>query len=126
MDSSSGEPSISGRQLALEIFRLDRDPRDNHCVPSAQLLVSVNQLYLQRHNDEVQQAIAPERLLVWNASDGWEPLCEFLEVPVPGVPFPHINDRTEFLNRIIDGSIASLQEWRARQGSVEPAFAVES
>jgi hypothetical protein len=41
------------------------------------------------------------------------------------MPFPHINDRTEFLNRIIDGSLASLQEWRGREGSVEPAFAVE-
>jgi hypothetical protein len=41
------------------------------------------------------------------------------------VPLPHINGRTEFLNRIIDGSLASLQEWRARESSVEPAFAVE-
>ncbi|HEV7163503.1 MAG TPA: sulfotransferase [Solirubrobacteraceae bacterium] len=80
---------------------------------------------MKRHNAEVQRTIDPERLLVWNASDGWEPLCEFLEVPVPGVPLPHINGRTEFLNRIIDGSLASLQEWRARESSVEPAFAVE-
>lgn len=78
-----------------------------------------------RHNEAVKSAIPAERLLVWNVADGWEPLCEFLEVPVPGVPVPHINDRTEFLNRIIDGSLASLQEWRARESSVEPAFAVE-
>lgn len=25
--------------------------------------------------------------------DGWEPLCDFLEVPVPDDPFPYINDR---------------------------------
>ena len=32
-------------------------------------------------------------LLVMNicAGEGWEPLCEFLEVPVPDVPFPHEN-----------------------------------
>jgi hypothetical protein len=80
---------------------------------------------MERHNAEVQAAIPPERLLVWSVTDGWEPLCEFLEVPVPGVPVPHINDRTEFLNRIIDGALASLQEWRAGESSVEPAFAVE-
>ena len=80
---------------------------------------------MERHNAEVKATIAPERLLVWSVTDGWEPLCEFLEVPVPGVPVPHINDRTEFLNRIIDGSLAALQEWRAREATVEPAFAVE-
>jgi hypothetical protein len=80
---------------------------------------------MERHNAEVQATIPPERLLVWKVTDGWEPLCEFLGVPVPGVPVPHINDRTEFLNRIIDSSLASLQEWRASEASVEPAFAVE-
>jgi len=79
-----------------------------------------------RHNEEVQRTIAPERLLVWNVGDGWEPLCEFLELPVPEVPLPHINDRREFLNRIIDSSLESLQEWRAQEASVETAFALES
>jgi hypothetical protein len=66
-----------------------------------------------------------DRLLVWSVGEGWGPLCEFLELPVPDVPFPHINDRKEFLNRIIDGSLQSLQEWRAQEASVEPAFAVD-
>ncbi len=77
------------------------------------------------HNETVKRDIPAERLLVWNVSEGWEPLCEFLELPVPDVPLPHINDRTEFLNRIIDGSLASLQAWREQEVSVEPAFAVE-
>jgi hypothetical protein len=79
---------------------------------------------MERHNDEVRQTIAPERLLVWNVTEGWGPLCEFLEVPVPSEPFPHVNDRKEFLNRIIDGSLATLQEWRSREASVEAEFAV--
>ncbi len=80
---------------------------------------------MTRHNEEVKRVIAPERLLVWSVTDGWEPLCEFLELPVPEVPLPHINDRKEFLNRVIDGSLESLQQWRARQSSVEPTFAVD-
>jgi Sulfotransferase domain len=79
-----------------------------------------------RHNEEVKAAIAPERLLVWDVKEGWEPLCEFLELPVPEVPLPHINDRTEFLNRVIDSSLESLQEWRAREATVEPAVAIQS
>jgi len=61
---------------------------------------------------------------VWSVTEGWEPLCEFLQLPVPDEPFPHLNDRTEFLNRIIDGSLEALQQWRAREAIVEPSFAV--
>ena len=35
-------------------------------------------------------------LLVFEAKDGWEPLCAHLGVPVPSEPFPHVNDREEF------------------------------
>lgn len=45
------------------------------------------------HYNNVRQAIPPERLLEYNVKEGWEPLCTFLKVPVPDVPFPHVNDR---------------------------------
>jgi hypothetical protein len=45
----------------------------------------------ERHNAEVQAAIPPERLLVYDVTQGWAPLCEFLGVPVPETPFPHAN-----------------------------------
>jgi hypothetical protein len=77
---------------------------------------------MQRHNEEVKRNVPAERLLVWSVTEGWGPLCDFLELPVPDVPLPHINDRTEFLNRIVDGSLASLQEWRALESSAEPDF----
>ena len=77
-----------------------------------------------RHNREVEEVVPSERLLVWDVKEGWERLCEFLEVPVPRQPFPHVNDRTEFLNRVIDGSLESLRQWRSEQAWVEPSFAV--
>jgi Sulfotransferase domain len=79
---------------------------------------------MNRHVEEVKATVPSERLLVWSVTEGWEPLCEFLELPVPAEPFPHINDRTEFLNRIIDSSLAALAEWREREVTVEPSFAV--
>lgn len=48
------------------------------------------------HNEEVQRVVPPERLLVYSVQEGWEPLCRFLEVPVPDKPFPHRNDMAEF------------------------------
>jgi len=40
------------------------------------------------HIEEVKRTISPERLLVYNVKEGWEPLCKFLEVPVPTLKFP--------------------------------------
>ena len=79
---------------------------------------------LKRHQEEVEANVPAERLLVWSVNEGWGPLCEFLELPVPAEEFPHINDRTEFLNRIIDSSLAALGEWREREATVTPSFAV--
>ena len=45
-----------------------------------------------RHIEDVKATCPPERLLVFNVADGWGPLCEFLDVPVPDRPFPHLND----------------------------------
>ena len=44
------------------------------------------------HNQAVIDEIPAERLLVYRAGDGWEPLCRFLGVPVPEEEFPHLND----------------------------------
>jgi hypothetical protein len=48
------------------------------------------------HIETVRQTIAPERLLVFQAADGWEPLCRFLAVPIPDEPYPHSNSTDEF------------------------------
>ena len=44
------------------------------------------------HVASVRQTIEPGRLLVFEVADGWEPLCEFLELPAPREAFPHVND----------------------------------
>ena len=55
------------------------------------------QAVLARHIQSVRETIAPERLLVFEVKQGWEPLCEFLDVPVPaGEPFPRVNDTSAF------------------------------
>ena len=53
-----------------------------------------------KHNETVLSTVPKERLLVFDAKQGWEPLCNFLGVPVPDVPFPQSNKRDEFVNRI--------------------------
>jgi Sulfotransferase domain len=70
---------------------------------------------MERHNEDVRQAVPADRLLEWSPADGWEPLCKFLEVPVPQAPVPHVNDTAAFSGRIIDGSLGVLNAWSARQ-----------
>jgi Sulfotransferase domain len=50
----------------------------------------------RRRTEQVRAAIPSERLLVFNVAEGWEPLCRFLGVPVPGTPFPRANSTEEF------------------------------
>ena len=51
----------------------------------------------EQHNEDVKNYVAPERLLVYEAREGWEPLCEFLGVDAPkNKPFPHLNDTESF------------------------------
>jgi hypothetical protein len=67
------------------------------------------------HNEEVKRVVPADRLLVWEVTDGWEPLCEFLGVDVPAEPLPHANDRATFLDRVVGGAITTLESWRAEQ-----------
>jgi hypothetical protein len=57
----------------------------------------------RRHNEEVRRTILPEQLLVFEGSQGWGPLCEFLGVPAPDQPYPKTNTTEEFQARANKG-----------------------
>jgi hypothetical protein len=50
----------------------------------------------QAHIKAVKAAIPGDQLLVFDVREGWEPLCEFLGLPIPDEPFPRTNNRTEY------------------------------
>jgi hypothetical protein len=68
---------------------------------------------MERYNDEIASSV--ENVLVWQPQDGWEPLCELLEVPVPDGPFPHANDSAMFSTNLAGGAITALAAWRAQE-----------
>jgi hypothetical protein len=70
---------------------------------------------MEAYNQGVRGAIPPERLLVWKVTEGWEPLCEFLEVPVPDEPLPHENDAETFRGRVVNAALDALVAWREAQ-----------
>jgi len=50
--------------------------------------------------EKVKRQVPKERLLVFNAKEGWEPLCKFLEKEIPDEPFPNVNESKEFNNMV--------------------------
>ncbi len=54
--------------------------------------------------------VPPDKLLIMDVKDGWEPLCKFLEVPVPDEPMPRANDaaRAEETAQQIFGKLISI------------------
>ena len=52
--------------------------------------------------EDVKRRCPKDKLLVFGAADGWEPLCSFLGVPVPETPFPNVNDTKSF-QKIVNG-----------------------
>jgi hypothetical protein len=47
-------------------------------------------------NSEEARTFDPERTLIFDVRQGWEPLCNFLGKDIPSTPFPHSNTRADF------------------------------
>lgn len=63
------------------------------------------------HNQKVIDENPTDNLLVYNVKQGWAPLCEFLEVPIPDIPFPHVNDAAYFQSNIRRAKAMGLFVW---------------
>jgi hypothetical protein len=63
----------------------------------------------EQWNEQVEARVPAERLLVYRVSEGWEPLCRFLQIAPPDdKPFPHLNDAAVFRRRILAIRAVSL------------------
>jgi len=96
------------------IYPVMRDHKDREPGPSRDRVEMAHEIVLEQvfdgraedrdyalnvyraHNQAVVSTISPDRLLVYDVSQGWEPLCSFLGVPVSDTPLPHVNSTTQF------------------------------
>jgi hypothetical protein len=72
---------------------------------------------MERHNAAVRAHVPADQLLEWWPADGWEPLCEFLEVPVPTAPPPRVNDSASFNAMITGTALGKLNAWWSQQAA---------
>ena len=87
MAEAAGEPN-PGNLLVAEGKLLDYFPDKDKAIA-----------WFNRHNALVQATVPASRLLVFEASDGWDPLCAFLDRDVPDVAYPSSNSTKEFWTR---------------------------
>lgn len=62
-----------------------------------------------QHLEDVKAFVPADKLLIYDVSEGWAPLCAFLNVPVPSEPLPHLNKKENFkemLGEIMKGHMA--------------------
>lgn len=65
----------------------------------------------EKHNARVRATVPQGRLLVFDVTQGWDPLCTFLSRPVPDVPFPYaVNDST-FMRRLGVALQVAIYAW---------------
>ncbi|MEP2028118.1 MAG: sulfotransferase family protein [Paracoccaceae bacterium] len=60
-----------------------------------------------RNVADVVATVSPERLLIHNLGDGWQPLCDWLGLPVPDVDYPSGNTTSDMKARLVDEGIES-------------------
>lgn len=77
--------------LRHDLFRVT--PTNGH--PEGYLDPEVLKKGYYAHIENVRKAVPKNRLLEYDVKQGWEPLCQFLDVPIPEVPFPHVNDKSK-------------------------------
>lgn len=48
------------------------------------------------------------KVLEYNVKEGWKPLCNFLDLPDPGIPFPKGNEKNVFVKRFEKALLLTL------------------
>ena len=109
----SAAATIFARMLEFEALRADLDAVDE---ARRRHMEMVNTIVVEKtfgdslekhhaiqvfndHNADVRRSVPRERLLVYESGEGWEPLCDFLGVPVPATPYPKVNTTGDFVSR---------------------------
>ena len=88
---------IAGWLRAKDIKGMRRNARDRY----------------KEHFETVRKMARRENLLEYRLGDGWGPICEFLDCPVPSEPFPHLNEAESIkkMGRKMNAYVMYLAVW---------------
>ena len=85
-------PDAYAREVLEVANRLINERTFDNKINDRETLVSA----FEAHTDALRQRLPSDRVLFFEVTDGWAPLCDFLGCAVPDTPFPRSNAREEF------------------------------
>ena len=90
-------PHLMGRAI-FGLYEPVHNVSREYCLDHKQQMID----FYNAHNERMKGIVPKDRLLVIsNHKGGWETICQFLGVPVPDVPFPHVNKRESMLKTMV-------------------------
>ncbi len=72
----------------------------------------------EKHLQEVERTIPKERLLIHSPNEGWEPLCRFLEKPLPENPYPRVNEANVIKRMVLALNFLRALPWLIVGGAI--------
>ena len=60
----------------------------------------------EKHNQMVIEEVPKDRLLVFEAKEGWPELCEFLDCSIPDTGYPNVNTSQDFVRRMASKEVS--------------------
>lgn len=89
--SSKMQETLEGTKWSNMLARTIFDHVGGEPANKARLITAFH-----KQTEDVKAAFGTDRLLVFEAKQGWQPLCDFLDVPAPEEDYPYINSKEEF------------------------------
>ncbi len=100
MSTTSAVARVSSRFKRTQDFLALRDWLEEDYFANLSSDAERRQAYID-HNEAVLEYFGASRVLVHKAQDGWAPLCEHLNVPVPNQPYPKSNSSLGLFTRLM-------------------------
>ncbi len=89
-----GKSSFEEFLKFVNLFSEDELVQSFHINASFKYLVAINKEHILSLSDEVRMSVPKDQLLEYSVVDGWDPLCNFLGVPVPNVSYPRVDNHS--------------------------------
>ncbi|KAJ4415381.1 hypothetical protein N0V82_007376 [Gnomoniopsis sp. IMI 355080] len=77
-----------------------------------------------RHLEYLKEVVPKDKLFYYSVKDGWGPLCEILDVPIPDEPFPRLNDAKDFQIMFQKLALQGLIRWAVVLGGIVAVIAM--
>jgi hypothetical protein len=74
------------------------------------------------NNMRMKELVPKKKLLVYDVKEGWRPLCAFLDVPAPDVPFPRVNDSKRMQRIYLFLQVYGAAMWMLYAGALAGAI----